>query len=238
MALPMIEPYQMPTDSELIPDQVGWRPEASRAALLIHDMQQYFVDAFPAGQEPLTDLVENIALLRETAQSLGMPVIYTAQPGGMTPAQRGLLHDFWGPGMSADADRQIIAPLAPRPPDVVLTKWRYSAFHGTTLANVLHRYRCDQLIICGIYAHIGCLITACDAFTRDIKAFLVADAVADFSLARHVMCLDYAAQRCAVTPRTRMVVDFLDRSRGPVERLAQLARVRPRSGDIAERALT
>ncbi len=218
MAMPMIEPYQMPTEFELVSDQVGWRPEASRAALLIHDMQQYFVNAFPAGQAPITDLVENISLLRETARSLGMPVIYTAQPGGMTPAQRGLLHDFWGPGMGVDADRQIIAPLTPRPADVVLTKWRYSAFHGTTLANVLHRYRCDQLVICGIYAHIGCLMTACDAFTRDIEAFLVADAVADFSREHHVMGLNYAAQRCAVTARTRVVVDSLARSHDQCER--------------------
>lgn len=212
MALPVIDPYQLPAESELMPDQVGWRPEASRAALLIHDMQQYFVDAFPAGQAPVTDLVENIVVLREAAHSLGIPVIYTAQPGGMTPAQRGLLHDFWGAGMGVDADRQIIAALTPWPQDVVLTKWRYSAFHGTTLANLLHRYRCDQLLICGIYAHIGCLMTACDAFTRDIEAFLVADAVADFSLAHHVMGLNYAAQRCAVTAHTRVVVDSLMRS--------------------------
>lgn len=220
MALPVIEPYRMPSAADIAPDQARWRPDMDRAALLIHDMQQYFVDAFPAGREPVTDLVENITLLQDTARSLGMPVIYTAQPGGMTPAQRGLLHDFWGAGMGVDADRQIIAPLAPQPRDVVLTKWRYSAFHGTTLANVLHRYRRDQLVICGIYAHIGCLMTACDAFTRDVEAFLVADAVADFSLAYHLMGVDYAAQRCAVTAGTRAVVDSLTRS------------------DIAERALT
>ncbi|CAO0836759.1 hypothetical protein SMICM17S_04668 [Streptomyces microflavus] len=28
-----------------------------------------------------------------------MPVAYTAQPGSMTPEQRGLLKDFWGPGI-------------------------------------------------------------------------------------------------------------------------------------------
>jgi bifunctional isochorismate lyase/aryl carrier protein len=209
MGLPMIEPYQMPTESELVADHVAWRPDASRAALLIHDMQRYFVDAFPAGEPPVTDLVANIGSLRQTAKALGMPVIYTAQPGGMTPAQRGLLQDFWGPGMGVDADRQIISSLAPDRHDVVLTKWRYSAFHGTTLANVLHRYRCDQLIVCGIYAHIGCLMTACDAFSRDIEAFLVSDAVADFSAEQHRMGVDYAAQRCAVTVGTRAVLDAL-----------------------------
>jgi bifunctional isochorismate lyase/aryl carrier protein len=223
MALPVIMPYAMPAESELAADRVQWRPDASRAALLIHDMQQYFVRAFPAGQSPVTDLVDNIGRLRARAVALGMPVIYTAQPGGMTRDQRGLLHDFWGPGMSSDADhRQIIAPLAPGPQDVVLTKWRYSAFHGTTLANVLHRHRRDQLIICGIYAHVGCLMTACDAFTRDIEPFLVSDAVADFSLAQHRMGLDYAAQRCAVTVRTQTILAAL----GQFERSAQWSATR------------
>jgi isochorismate hydrolase len=210
MGLPRIDPYDMPTESDLVTDQVPWRPDAGRAALLIHDMQQYFVDAFTPGRSPVAELVANIRRLRDTARTLGMPLIYTAQPGGMSPAQRGLLHDFWGPGMGEDAERQIIAELAPEPQDVVLTKWRYSAFHGTTLANVLHRYRRDQLLVCGIYAHIGCLMTACDAFTRDIEAFLISDAVADFSLAQHRMGLDYAARRCAVTASTDSTLDALN----------------------------
>lgn len=224
MALPVIMPYEMPAEAELAADRVHWRPEASRAALLIHDMQQYFVGAFPAGQPPVTDLVDNIAALRAQAMALGMPVIYTAQPGDMTRTERGLLHDFWGPGMSSDAaHKQIIAPLAPGPGDMVLTKWRYSAFHSTTLANILHRHRCDQLIICGIYAHIGCLMTACDAFTRDIETFLVSDAVADFSLAQHRMGLDYAAKACAVTAGTRTI-------------LAALGQVEPALGQVEHSA--
>lgn len=216
MPLPTIAPYEMPTESELVTSEVGWRPDASRAALLIHDMQQYFVGAFPAGKAPVTDLVAHIQRLRASATELGMPVIYTAQPGAMTRAQRGLLHDFWGAGMGSDTHgKQIVAPLRPGPQDVVLTKWRYSAFHGTTLANILHRSRRDQLIICGIYAHIGCLMTACDAFSRDIEPFVVADAVADFSLAQHRMGLDYAAQRCASTVSTRVVLAELAQSRDP-----------------------
>jgi isochorismate hydrolase len=214
MPLPKITPYEMPTESELVPSEVGWQPDASRAALLIHDMQQYFVAAFPEGKPPVTDLVAHIQRLRASAKELGMPVIYTAQPGAMTRAQRGLLHDFWGAGMGSDTHgRQIVAPLAPGPQDVVLTKWRYSAFHGTTLADILHWHRRDQLIICGLYAHIGCLMTACDAFTRDIETFVVTDAVADFSLAQHRMGLDYAAQRCARTVSTRAILATLAHSR-------------------------
>jgi isochorismate hydrolase len=65
----------------------------------------------------------------------------------------------------------------------MLTKWRYSGCHRTTLGNAAHRCRRNQFVICGIYAHIGCLMTACDAFTQGIELFLVADVIANLSLA-------------------------------------------------------
>jgi isochorismate hydrolase len=103
--------------------------------------------------------------------------------------------------------------LAPGPFNRVFTKWRYSAFHRSELLPFLRAQGRDQLLICGIYAHVGCLITACDAFSHDIEPFLVADAVADFSAEYHRLALWYAAERCAATPPTSAVVQALVRAR-------------------------
>lgn len=212
VSIPAIMPYPMPTESELPANRASWRPDPRRAALLIHDMQRYFVDFFPSG-EPVTTLVANTATLRAQATELGMPVIYTAQPGAMTRHQRGLLHDIWGPGMSADPyGRQIIDELAPTGRDVVLTKWRYSAFNRSNLTEILGDHGRDQLIICGVYAHVGVLMTALDAFSMDIEPFLAADAVADFTAREHQMALGYAAGRCAVTLTTDRLVATLRRA--------------------------
>lgn len=205
-----IEPYPMLGYGDLPADRVEWAPHPDRAALLVHDMQDYFLRPFPADRAPRVELTSNIAALRETCAQAGVPVLYTMQPGSMTDEERGLQRDFWGPGMRATpADRAVPDELAPRPGDVALVKWRYSAFHRTGLLDVLREAGRDQLIICGVYAHLGCLITAIDAYSNDIQPFFVPDAVADFSAERHRMAVSYAAASCAAIPTTKQVLDHL-----------------------------
>jgi bifunctional isochorismate lyase/aryl carrier protein len=200
----------MPTPTDLPTNVADWSPDPARAALLIHDMQQYFVDFLTPGEPPVTELVTNIARIRRIADERGIPVVYTAQPGGMTPADRGLLLDFWGPGMTVrEEHRRIVERLTPGADDVVITKWRYSAFHRSRLADLLAEHGRDQLVICGIYAHVGCLATACDAFSADIQPFLVADAIADFDRASHDLALNYATRRCGVALCTDELLNVL-----------------------------
>ncbi|WP_405588428.1 isochorismatase family protein [Streptomyces sp. NBC_01092] len=199
-----IPAYALPTTGELPTSTARWTLDPSRAALLVHDMQRYFLAPFDASvRDPL---VRHCVRLRERCAALGLPVFYTAQPGGMTEQERGLLKDFWGPGMRVDPlDRLIVEELAPRPTDRVLTKWRYSAFFRSDLLEQMRDQNRDQLIVCGVYAHVGVLVTAVEAFTNDIQPFLVADAVGDFSAEHHRLALDYAAARCSVVTTTEEV---------------------------------
>lgn len=203
MSIPRVAPYPLPRLEEIPASTASWRPDPDRAVLLIHDMQRYFVGFFGPENPTMATVVANIAALRAAAARRGIPVIYTAQPGDMTPSERGLLRDMWGPGMSSRPEhRDIIPELRPAAGDLVVTRWRPNAFVSTDLADQLRRRGRDQLVVCGIYAHVGCLLTAADAFCRDIEAFLVADAVADFSRDDHMMALIYAAKRCAVVLST------------------------------------
>ncbi|GAA2939563.1 isochorismatase family protein [Streptomyces enissocaesilis] len=217
MSLPAITPYPMPAPEELPANKVDWPLDPRRAALLIHDMQDYFLAPFTPGKPPLTELLTHIIALRQACARHAVPVVYSAQPGGQSPDQRGLLQDFWGDGIPDDPYSTRVTPaLTPTENDIRLTKWRYSAFVRTDLADQLAAAGRDQLIISGIYAHIGCLTTACDAFMRDIQPFLIADAVADFTPAHHTDALTYAAQRCATVTTTHSVLtQFAQR---PVDR--------------------
>ncbi|GGV09822.1 isochorismatase family protein [Streptomyces spectabilis] len=207
MALPTITPYPMPVAADLPANRVDWKVDPARAVLLVHDLQNYFLSAYDAEAAPVPELLRNVSALKERAAALGIPVVYTAQPGGQTPAERGLQQDFWGAGLPADAQAAAIAgPVAPGPGDQVLRKWKYSGFVRTSLEEDLRAQGRDQLVITGVYAHIGVLMTACDAWMRDIQAFVVADAVADFSADDHAMALRWAAGRCAVVTTTDEVL--------------------------------
>ncbi|WP_431929995.1 isochorismatase family protein [Nonomuraea jabiensis] len=188
-----------------------WPLDRSRAALLIHDMQAYFLRPFPQpAAPPLADLLSNVLSLREACAQHGIPVLYSRQPGGQSRAQRGLLLDFWGPGLSDNPfDTAIPDALAPRPDDHVVEKTRYSAFHHTHLAEMLAGLDRNQLIICGVYAHIGVVFTAQDALRHGIKAFVAADGVADFSRHHHDMALRLISDRIGRVMATHSIITAL-----------------------------
>ncbi|AAQ59158.1 Acyl carrier protein/domain [Chromobacterium violaceum] len=198
MSIPKLNAYPLPQAADFPANKTAWRVDPKRAALLIHDMQRYFLAFYGEDSALVNELVSKVEALRRWADSHGVPVIYTAQPTEQKPEDRALLNDMWGPGLTtADPAVQAVTPrLAPRERDTVLVKWRYSAFQRSDLQEKMKAWGRDQLVICGVYAHIGCMMTACDAFMRDIQAFMVGDAVADFSEEEHKMALRYVATRC------------------------------------------
>ncbi len=219
MTIPAIAPYAMPT--EPVANRVDWMPDANRAVFLIHDMQAYFLNKFDTAQSPIVPLVDTIARLRAQCDAAGVPVFYTAQTNEQPPHDRALLNDFWGPGLTAPEHRDaqpIIDALAPRSGDTVLTKWRYSAFQRSDLRARMTALGRDQIIICGVYAHIGCMATALEAFMQDVQPFMVIDGVADFSAAEHDMAVNYVARRCGVSLTADAVIGALASSVATAER--------------------
>jgi bifunctional isochorismate lyase/aryl carrier protein len=217
MSIPKIAAYALPPQSQWPLPRTDWLPSSQRAVLLIHDMQDYFVQFYDRTAQPMPEVIAHIQQLRQACQNVGIPIVYTAQPAVQALPDRALLQDWWGPGITAQPDQaSVIADLTPTPQDVVLTKWRYSAFARSDLQDRMRAWGRDQLIVCGVYAHIGCMTTCVDAFMRDIQPFLIGDAVADFSAAEHLQALNWTAGRCGIVMSTQHAVQQLQAPARPV----------------------
>lgn len=209
MGLPSISAYTLDAPPPTI-NRTAWPLAPDRAMLLIHDLQNHFVDVFDrTASSQINHAIERTADLMHASRVADVPIVYTAQPPAQHPADRRLLTDFWGTGPQSATAAAIIDELSPQPDDTILTKWRYSAFHRSDLIDRLRNYGRDQLIITGIYSHIGCMTTALNAFMHDIQVFFVADAQADFSLEDHQMALKYVGSRCGQVMTSAQILDSL-----------------------------
>ncbi|WCN14063.1 isochorismatase family protein [Marinomonas mediterranea] len=215
MAIPSIATYPMPTVNDFPKGKVDWQLDPKRAVFLIHDMQDYFLRFYDQGSDLIQTLKQNLVDIKAFCHQQGIPVVYTAQPNGQAPEDRALLNDMWGSGLNDYPELQpVISELTPSEIDTVLVKWRYSAFHRSNLQELMQGWGRDQLIIGGIYAHIGCMISAADAFMRDIQPFMVGDALADFSEDEHKMALSYTAGRTGRVVSTEDVLLSAKHSEG------------------------
>lgn len=194
MAIPKIASYDLPELTEFPKNRTNWKIDPSKAVLLIHDMQEYFVGYYEVNASPMVEIIDNIQRLKQAAKQAGIPVVYTAQPANQDPKDRALLTDFWGPGLNGD-HTPVVSSLAPEADDIEYVKWRYSAFKKTPLLDYMQDNQKNQLIISGIYGHIGILSTALDAFMLDVQPFIVGDAIADFSREDHLHTLNYVSGR-------------------------------------------
>ncbi len=193
MAIPKIASYKIPQSETFPENTVDWKIDPKKAVVLVHDLQTYFLNFFDKTKSPVPELLENVRQVLDNARAANIPVIYTAQPANQEPNERALLTDFWGAGLTQDTD--IALEVSPQAGDIQYTKWRYSAFKKTPLLQWMQEEQRDQLIIVGVYGHIGILSTALDAFMLDIKPFVIGDAIADFSEEDHLHTLKYVAGR-------------------------------------------
>jgi isochorismate hydrolase len=190
--------------------KVGWRLATQRAGLLVHDMQRFYTATVPTGMNLLETVIANTGKLSAACRSANVPVFYSVARPCANRQERGLLFDFHGLGMKNIPEHyEIIDELAPTPDDQIVTKKRYSAFFATDLTDRLENAGVEQLIICGVYAHIGCQMSAMDAVMRDFEVFFVADAMAAYSLAQHIQCAEYVSNLCASVQTTRAVLASL-----------------------------
>lgn len=159
-------------------------------AMLVIDLQKE--DGFPL--ECFEQVIDNTASLIGCARNLSIPLFYTRHVNdaqGRDLSLREPVDDQGRPttyraGTSAI---EIVDALAPLPGDVVIDKQRYSAFHGTRLAQMLSRRGIKHLVVVGVLTDVCVLSSLFDAYQNDFQLTLVADACTATTAAAHYSAL-------------------------------------------------
>jgi isochorismate hydrolase len=170
---------------------VGDRARAFRpaqAALLVIDMQRYFVEPGCRAFLPAAPaIVPGIRRLVGLFAARGRPVIFTRHLN--TPQNEGMLAQWWSETITEDsAESEIISGLD-LSKGTLVRKCQYDAFHGTSLQADLKGHGVTQLVITGVMTHLCCETTARSAFVRGFEVFFTIDGTATASEDFHVAAL-------------------------------------------------
>jgi nicotinamidase-related amidase len=98
--------------------------------------------------------------------------------------------------ISASRDcTEIIDELLPSPEDIIIEKFGYGAFHGTSLTDTLHARSVTTLAITGTVTQICVEETAREAFHHGFRTTLVEDGVSSFAPDLHAATLKNFAMK-------------------------------------------
>lgn len=153
--------------------------EAARSALLVVDMQEFFLDpASPAYMPQAAAVLPNAARLARAYRSAGLPVLFTAHAHSDPEKDGGLMTARWKKVCRTGTPyARVAAALAPEERDVFL-KCRYSAFSVPGLRDRLRELGVNSLVVAGLKTNLCVESTVRDAFDLGYSCLVAGDACA------------------------------------------------------------
>lgn len=171
------------------PRRMDFHP--TQAALLVIDMQQFFLDpASPTFTCGGLAVLPNIARLLSAFRAAGRPVIYARHVHHPQHLDAGIM-EWWWQGMCLEGtpESEVHPDIAPLPGEKQVLKHRYSAFYNTDLETILRCLKVEELVVSGIMSNMCCESTARDAYFRDYRVFFLADATGSICEEMHMATL-------------------------------------------------
>ncbi len=174
----------------VIPSYRNIRLNIRESALLVIDMQRFFLDASSHAYVPSgVYIISNVnRLISHYTRNL-LPVILTRHEvkRGDDP---GAMGRWWKDVLMEEDIMSQIDPRIFMPENIpLMKKQRYDAFYRTDLENILRGMGVKQVCISGVMTHLCCESTARGAFIRDFDVFMIADATASITESFHVSSL-------------------------------------------------
>jgi nicotinamidase-related amidase len=197
-------------------DLHGSAPDTCEGALLLIDVINDL--EFEGGRAllaPALRAARKIRALKTRARAAGMPVIYANDNFGRwrSDFSQAVEHCLSG-GVTGQPLAEL---LAPDREDYFVLKPKHSAFYSTTLELLLEYLNTKRVILTGFAGDACVLMTAADAYVRDIDVYVPSDCIASRSTAENRKALEYMARvfHADTTPSARLDLKKLV---GPVKR--------------------
>jgi isochorismate hydrolase len=162
-----------------------WKLYPAKAALLVLDMQNYFLDPSSHAFTPSAPaIIPNIIKLLGFARKTEMQVIFTKHVNDDKNA--GMMGKWWK-NMIIDGSRESEIVKTVRLYDVkTIVKHQYDAFYNTDLEGYLRAKNIEQVIISGVLTNLCCETTARSAFVRGFEVLFPLDATAAYNREFHL----------------------------------------------------
>lgn len=183
--------------------------ELKQSALLIIDMQKYFLDershAFLPSALPI---IPKIKTLRDAFLKKNLPIIFTQHINNKKNAK--MLKEWWQDIITKDNPLNQIIPDLLYPNATVIKKTQYDAFYRTTLDEILRKKNIRQIIMTGVMTNLCCESTARAAFVRGFKVFFAINGTATQNEDFHRASLLNLSHGFAIPVLTKEIIKWLN----------------------------
>ena len=183
---------------------IVFRPE--RAALLVLDMQEYFLcERSHAFIPSAPAILPNLQRLISDFTAHNRPVIFTRHVN--TDEDAHMMSRWWRDLIRADSPDSAISASLDISKGIVIQKAQYDAFYNTPLEETLRGRGVEQVIVTGVMTHLCCETTARSAFVRGFEVFFCADGTATYTKELHRSTLLNLSHGVAI-PTVCAEIDF------------------------------
>jgi nicotinamidase-related amidase len=183
-----------------------------KTALLVMDLENGIVSRFAEKEEQLLPFQKAVeAARRHAIQVIFVRLAFTEGYPESSPRNKSFsaLVGFGGMTVS-DTATQIHESVLPQPNEPVVTKFRVSAFAGSTLELILRSRQIDTLILSGISTSGVVLSTLREAADRDFVLTVLSDACLDLDPEVHRVLTEKVFPRQADVLTVDAWIDTLD----------------------------
>lgn len=159
-----------------------------RSALLVLDMQRYFLEPSSHAYIPSASaIIPRINQLVHAYSDHGFPYFYSRHLN--SPQDALMMAKWWRDLIGKGELMGEVSPEIDLLDGIPVEKTQYDAFYKTNLEEMLKKLSVEQLLITGVMTHLCCETTARAAFVRGFEVLFVVDATATYNQQLHLASL-------------------------------------------------